>query len=85
MHIQNEKGLTLVELLVVIVLIGLILVVVGKNVLSSGEAAKAELNMVKLEKVKSYLGQYRLKYNKYPAKLEDLIKQSTEEPFLSKA
>lgn len=78
MDIKNEKGLTLVELLVVIVLIGLIMVVVGKNVLSSGDAAKAELNMVKIQRVQNYLGQYRLKYNSYPSKLEDLIKQSSE-------
>jgi general secretion pathway protein G len=78
MQIRNERGLTLVELLVVIVLIGLIMVVVGKNVLSSGDAAKAELNMVKMEKVKNYLGQYRLKYNTYPSKLDDLVKQSSD-------
>ena len=78
MEIKNEKGLTLVELLVVIVLIGLIMVVVGKNVLGSGDAAKAELNMVKIQRVQNYLGQYRLKYNSYPSKLEDLIKQSSE-------
>lgn len=76
--IKSEKGLTLVELLVVIVLISLIAVVVGKNVIGSGEAAKAELNVVKLEKVKNLLGQYRLKYNKFPGKLDDLVKGSED-------
>lgn len=70
---SEEAGLTLVELLVVIVLISLIAVVVGKNVIGQGDAAKAELNVVKMEKVKNLLGQYRLKYNSYPTKLEDLV------------
>ena len=74
--VRNEKGLTLIELLVVIVLISLIAVVVGKNVIGQGEAAQAELNVVKMERMKNLLGQYRLKFNSYPAKLEDLIHPS---------
>ena len=74
MNLKSQSGLTLVELLVVIVLISLIAVVVGKNVIGQGDAAKAELNMVKMEKVKNLLSQYRLKYNKFPGKIDDLIK-----------
>lgn len=73
-----EQGMTLVELLVVIVLISLIAVVVGKNVIGQGDAAKAELNVVRMEKLKTALGQYRLKYNSYPSKLEDLVSASPE-------
>lgn len=76
--LKSESGLTLVELLVVIVLISLIAVVVGKNVIGSGEAAKAELNVVKMEKVKNLLGQYRLKYNKFPSSLEGLVKSGED-------
>lgn len=71
---RNESGLTLVELLVVIVLISLIAVVVGKNVIGQGDTAKAELNVVKMEKAKNLLSQYRLKYNKFPGSLDNLIK-----------
>jgi general secretion pathway protein G len=77
-HSQEERGMTLVELLVVIVLISLIAVVVGKNVIGQGDAAKAELNVVKMEKLKNLLGQYRLKYNTYPSSLQDLVKQNSE-------
>jgi general secretion pathway protein G len=86
---MNEKGLTLVELLVVIVLISLIAVVVGKNVIGKGDTAKAELNVVKMEKVKNLLGQYRLKYNKYPSSLEGLISKpaddKSDKPFFALA
>jgi general secretion pathway protein G len=74
----GEKGMTLVELLVVIVLISLIAVVVGKNVIGQGDAAKAELNVVKMEKLKNLLGQYRLKYNSFPSTLDDMIKPNSE-------
>lgn len=77
-HSAGEKGLTLIEILVVIVLISLIAVVVGKNVIGQGNAARAELNVVKMEKLKSLLGQYRLKFNSYPKKLEDLIKANSD-------
>lgn len=73
MQVRSESGLTLVELLVVIVLISLIAVVVGKNVIGQGAAAKAQLNVVKMEKLRSLLGQYRLQYNSYPAKLGELV------------
>lgn len=78
MLIRREEGMTLVELLVVIVLISLIAVVVGQNVIGQGDAAKAELNVVKMEKLKNLLGQYRLKFNNYPATLEDLRRPSAE-------
>lgn len=74
----HEQGLTLVELLVVIVLISLIAVVVGKSVIGKGEAAKAELNVVRMEKLRNALGQYRLKYNTYPSKLDDLMTASPD-------
>jgi general secretion pathway protein G len=74
----NEKGLTLVELLVVIVLIGLIAVVVSKNVVQQGDIAKAELNVVRMNKLKNSLGQFRLKFNSYPGKLDELINGSAE-------
>lgn len=76
--LRAESGMTLIEILVVIVLISLIAVVVGRNVISQGDAAKAELNVVKMEKLKNLLGQYRLKYNTYPSKLEDLVKASSD-------
>ncbi len=75
---RNESGLTLVELLVVIVLISLIAVVVGKNVIGQGDTAKAELNVVKMEKAKNLLSQYRLKYNKFPSSLDSLVKGGAE-------
>lgn len=70
---NSEAGMTLVEVIAVIVLIALLYVVVGRNVFGQSDAAKAKLNIVKMNNVKNYLGQYKLQYNNYPAKIDDLI------------
>ncbi len=87
---DNEKGMTLVEVLAVIVLIALIMGVVAKGVIGKGDAAKAKLNEVKMEKVKSSLAQFRLEYNIYPSRLENLVTAGPEvkdsgKPFIATA
>lgn len=80
MQLRNDaRGMTLVEVLAVIVLIGLIMAVVAKGVVGKGDAAKAKLNEVKMEKVKQALAQYRLEYNTYPEALGNLSKPSGEQ------
>ncbi len=76
--LQNEKGLTLVELLVVVTLIGLIAVVVASNVFSKGEAAKAELNLTRMNSLKQEISRYRLTYNSYPTAIQDLIRANSQ-------
>lgn len=75
---KNERGLTLVELLVVVVLLGLIFTVIGSNVFSKGEAAKAELNMSRMNSLKQEISRYRLTFNSYPTSLEDLIRPNAQ-------
>lgn len=71
--IKNSRGMTLVEILAVIVLLTLVVGVVVRGVFGRADAAKAKLNQTKMETiVKSALSQYRLEYNSYPDKLEDL-------------
>lgn len=74
----NESGLTLIELLVVVVLIGLIFTVVAGSVFSKGEAAKAELNVTRMDGLKQEIARYRLNYNSYPTSLEDLIRPNSQ-------
>ena len=76
--IENQKGMTLVEILAVIVIIGLILGVVARGVIGKSDAAKAQLNVVKMEKVKQYLSQYKLQYNTYPSSLQGLVKAESD-------
>ncbi len=75
---KDERGLTLVELLVVVVLLGLIFTVIGSNVFSKGEAAKAELNRTRMESIKQEISRFRLTFNTYPRSLDELVKPSPQ-------
>ena len=75
---SSERGMTLVELLAVIVLVGLLIAVVARNISGQSEAAKAQLNQIQMEKLRSYLSQYRLQFNVYPDKLDDLIHPNSD-------
>lgn len=75
---NKEKGMTLVEIVAVIVLIGLIMGVIAPKIFGKGDAAKAQLNKVRMESIRQALGQYRLQFNIYPDKLEDLVRQSSK-------
>ena len=72
----NERGMTLVELLAVIVLIGLIATVIIRGVGGAGEQAKARVNGLRMEKLRSALSQHRLEYSSYPETLQGLVTPS---------
>lgn len=74
----GEEGMTLVEVLAVIVLIGLIMTVVARGIFGKSEAAKAQLNVVKMEKLKQALAEYHLSFNTYPETLDGLIHPSRD-------
>lgn len=75
---MNERGMTLIEILAVVVIIGLIFGVLATGIIGKSDAAKAKLNVVKMEKVKQALAQYKLQYNTYPSSLTGLVKAETD-------
>ena len=74
----GQAGMTLVEVLAVIVLIALIMGVVAKGIFGKGDEAKARLNVVKMENVQQALESYRLDFSKYPNSLNELITPSAD-------
>ena len=74
----DDRGMTLIEILAVIVLLGLIISVVAKGVIGKSNAAQAQLNVVKMEKLKSSIGQYRLEFGRYPSSLQELRTPSSD-------
>ncbi len=75
---SGEAGLTLVELIAVILLIGVLMGVVAKNIFGNTEAAKAKANELKMNQLKGSLQNYKLQFNKYPSSLECLTKSCPE-------
>ena len=77
MGTNRERGFTLVELMVVIVLIGLLAGVVGVKVIPlifKGQRTTAE---AQIKEIKGNLDLYYMEYSRYPETLEELT-QPTE-------
>lgn len=68
----REKGFTLVEIMVVLVIIGLLGSFLFGKIFSSGERAKAKLNDLKMKTLSQKIADYQLNYNRLPATLDDL-------------
>lgn len=75
---NEEAGLTLVEIIAVIILLGVIIAVFGGGIFSQVEGAKAKLNVAKMDTVAQKLSLYKLQFGKYPAQLKDLVEPSSE-------
>jgi len=73
-----ERGMTLVELMAVIVILGIMLTVIAKNIFGQADAAKARTNILRMEKIKGALELYRTEFGRYPSSLVDLIHPSAD-------
>jgi general secretion pathway protein G len=69
---RKERGFTLVEIMVVLVIIGLLGSFLFGKIFSSGERAKAKLNDLKMKTLSQKIADYQLNYNRLPATLDDL-------------
>ena len=80
----RESGMTIIEILIVIALIGTIMTIVMTNVLSKNDEAKIDLAAVSLKKVAESLNIYKLHNNRYPT-AEDGLEALVTEPSSSSA
>ena len=68
-----ERGFTLVELIVVIVILGILATLYITQIMPKGEKAKWDLTGVQMTNVVSALDSFNLDNNRYPESLEDLV------------
>jgi general secretion pathway protein G len=66
------RGMTLIEILVVLVLIGIVLGVVGGNFIGKGEKAKADAAKIEMGQIGQTLDLYKLETGRYPTTQEGL-------------
>jgi general secretion pathway protein G len=71
-RLNAEKGLTLIEIMVVLIILGIVISFVGGRVLGAGDKAKARITKLKLQDVAQKIDQYRMEYNALPQSLTDL-------------
>ena len=74
-----QRGLTLIEILVVLGIIGLVLGFLVKNVFTMGESAKASLSKTKLEAIKGPLYLHQLQNNSLPQDIRSLTGVDAED------
>jgi general secretion pathway protein G len=67
-----ERGMTLIEILVVLVLIGIVLGIVGGNFIGKGEKAKADAAKIEIGQIAQTLDLYKLEVGRYPSSQEGL-------------
>jgi general secretion pathway protein G len=66
------RGMTLIEILVVLVLIGVVLGIVGGNFIGKGEKAKADAARIEINQIAQTLDLYKLEIGRYPTTQEGL-------------
>jgi general secretion pathway protein G len=68
----RARGMTLIEILVVLVLIGVVLGIVGGNFIGKGEKAKADAAKIEMGQIGQTLDLYKLETGRYPTTQEGL-------------
>ncbi|RZA10148.1 MAG: type II secretion system protein GspG [Proteobacteria bacterium] len=77
---RRESGMTIIEILIVIALIGTIMTIVATNVIQKNDEAKVDLAMVAAKTVGDSLQFYKLHNNRYPSTEEGLNALVTQPP-----
>ncbi len=72
---RRQAGMSLLEIIIVIVLIGAVLTLVASRVLGGADRGKANIAKAQVQTVASKIDNYRLDTNRLPSKLDDLVSQ----------
>jgi general secretion pathway protein G len=67
-----QRGMTLIEILVVLVLIGVVMGILGGNFIGRGEKAKADAARIEIGQIGQSLDLYKLETGRYPSSSEGL-------------
>lgn len=69
---KNQSGLTLIEIIIVLVILSILFTFLTGGLFSQGEKAKAKMNTMKMNNLKAKIAQYQLEYNAVPTSINDL-------------
>ena len=69
---SHARGMTLIEILVVLVLIGVVMGIVGGNFIGQGESAKRKAAKIEIEQIGQTLDLFKLEIGRYPTTQEGL-------------
>jgi general secretion pathway protein G len=69
---RRVRGMTLIEILVVLVLIAIVMGIVGGNFIGQGEKAKAKAAKIEIGQISQSLDLFKLEVGRYPTSQEGL-------------
>lgn len=72
---RHQAGMSLLEIIIVIVLIGAVLTLVGSRVLGGADRGKANLAKSQVQTLAGKVENYQLDTGRLPGKLDDLVTQ----------
>ena len=70
--LANERGLTLIEIMVVLAILGIMGTIVAVNLAGQVDQAKADTTMQSINNIEQGLTMFKLRYNRYPNTSEGL-------------
>lgn len=70
---RRIRGMTLIELVIVIVLIGTVLAVVGSKIINNKKSAEARITITQLNSLATQIDQFQADVGNYPESLEQLL------------
>ena len=71
---RRVRGMTLIELVIVIVLIGTVLAVVGGKIINNKKSAEARIAVTQLNSLATQIDQFQADVGTYPDSLDQLLK-----------
>ncbi|MEI6092991.1 MAG: type II secretion system major pseudopilin GspG [bacterium] len=72
-RLKNVRGMSLVEIMIVIVIMGTVAALVGRNVISQFEKSKVKTTQLQMDSIKTALQDYYLDNGSYPTTEQGLI------------
>ena len=83
---EAQKGMTLLEIMIVVAILGMLATVVVTNLMGSLDNAKINTTKTKIAQVESSVKQYYLDFQEYPDSMKDLINPGQgRPPYVKKA
>lgn len=76
--LTNQKGFSLVEIMIVLGIIGTILALIGNRIVGANDKAKVRQAKMVLSQVSDALNSYYTDCGKYPASLNGLLKEDAD-------